>query len=416
MTSSTYCPLAWNHFSTSPNGKMRLCCNTAPNNPLVDNDGNQIDINKISNTLNYFNLDRYKEIRKNMMQGKESKECQICYDIEKNNGTSIRQYYVKEYPFENFKDITNQDTGEISNIKVNYLDLGWSNKCNLKCRMCSPWASDQLIPETKALHLMGMNFKEEEFNFSDKWTYESLQPIFEKVVTQELNEILVTGGEPLINNDFFKFCVMLNEKGYASNIRLSFHTNLTVMPEKWIKVLSAFKTVSFKVSIDGTGDCYEYVRYPGKWNIIKDNISELCNIIVSEKFNFSVEFHTVLSLHNAYGIVDLLDYLTGLPVHKRIYRLPHFNYVRQPWHAVASEIPALEKNRIFTQVEEWIVANSHKHPTQEDKISIIRAVMNIMIQSQPSNIQKTVFERIKMVDEYRGHNTDKFLPWVNKNL
>lgn len=410
--SKTYCPLAWNHFSAYPNGNMRLCCNTAPGVHMVDNNGDTVTISKVENVLEYFNLNRYKEIRKNMLAGEESAECQICYDIEKNNGKSIRQYYAAEYPFEKFQDITDTDTGEIADVKINYLDLGWSNKCNLKCRMCSPWASDQLIKETIDLNLFSRETKEEEFNFSDKWSYELLQPMFEKIVTPELNEILVTGGEPLINNDFFRFCLLLIEKDCAKNIRLSFHTNLTVMPQKWIDVLAKFKQVLFKVSIDGIGECYEYIRYPGKWHIIDANIKELCGLIVSGECNFDLEFHTVLALHNAAGIVDLLDYLSALPNHKDIKKLPHFNYVRQPWYASASEMPFKEKLRVFTEVEEWIVANISKHPHQGDKISILRAVMNIMVRSHPTG-QKFTFTKIKEIDAYRGHEPGKQLPWVD---
>jgi len=411
--SKTYCPLAWNHFSAYAEGDMRLCCNVKSNSYMNDNDGNRIQVGTVTNLLEYFNLDKYKEIRKNMMSGVKTPDCSICYGIEENKGKSMRQYWVEAYPFEKFKDITNEETGEISEARVNYLDISWSNKCNLKCRMCSPYASDQLIKEAKELKLMP-HIKDIDiaFDWNEKWSYETIIPILEQVVKPELDSILVTGGEPLINNEFYVFCQMLVDKDYAKNIDISFHTNLTVMPQKWLDILSNFKSVVFKVSIDGVGECYEYIRYPGKWAIIKKNIEDLC-FVIRDKTNFSVEFHTVLSIFNYKGITDLLDYLMSLPEHEKIKRLPHFNFIHVPFYASPTQLPFKEKLDAFVAIEEWLLKNSKKHKLLEEKVSTLRAVAKIMTDSLPDRQEETI-DMIKKVDSYRGHDTKKYMPWITK--
>jgi sulfatase maturation enzyme AslB (radical SAM superfamily) len=416
--SKTYCPLAWNHFSTYTSGHMRLCCNSSENSRIKDNNGKTIKINQVTNLVEYFNLDHYKRIRSNMIQGIENPECKNCYDIEKNQGKSVRQYFIERWPFWYLEDLTNLETGEVNDVIINSLDLSWSNKCNLKCRMCSPWASDQLIKETKDLNLssiVGVDASEVDiaFDFNQQWSYENIMPVLEQVMTPALSEILVTGGEPLINNEFFALCNSLVDRNYAKNVRLSFHTNLTVMPQKWIDVLAKFRTVTFKISIDGEGECYEYIRYPGKWNIIKNNIDELANLVAGTHTNFQIEFHTVLAIFNVAHLTDLFDYLLTLPNNSRIRKLPHFNYINEPWYASPGQLPANEKLDAFTKIETWLTANATTHNLDPDKVSILRAVINIMIESSPDR-QIGTMEIIKKVDKYRGHDTKKHMPWIIK--
>jgi hypothetical protein len=185
------------------------------------------------------------------------------------------------------------------------------------------------------------------------------------------------------------------------------------MPQKWIDVLAKFRTVTFKISIDGEGECYEYIRYPGKWNIIKSNIDELANFVASTYTNFQIEFHTVLSIFNVAHLTDLFDYLLTLPNNSRIRKLPHFNYIHQPWYASPGQLPANEKLDAFTKIETWLTANTKMHNLDPDKVSILRAVINIMIDSSPDQ-QIGTMKIIKKVDKYRGHDTKKHIPWIIK--
>ena len=36
-----------------------------------------------------------------------------------------------------------------------------------------------------------------------------------------------------------------------------------------------FKNVSFNVSIDGIGKRFEYLRFPGKWNKVEQNLDKI---------------------------------------------------------------------------------------------------------------------------------------------
>jgi sulfatase maturation enzyme AslB (radical SAM superfamily) len=409
----TYCPYAWNHFSARVDGAMRLCCNSDFDTSFIkDNNGKHVSISDITDLNSYFNLNQFKRIRKNMIQGIENSECSLCYRIEKNGGVSIRQYAVDRFPYENFKAITNETTGEINSASINYIDLAWSNKCNLQCRMCDPRSSDQLVQEWKDLGILNKDWiVDNKIN----WSYDKIGPLLSNIVSDKLQQILVTGGEPLINNDFYKLCEIIIEKDLAKNIEIGFHTNLNVLPQKWISILSKFKHVFFKVSIDAVGDLYEYIRYPAKWHILKNNIDTLCAMIASNSVHFNIEFHTVFSVYNAHGIVDLLSYLITLPNTSRIKSMPHLNYVFGPNHCNPYHLPQAEKMKIKNSIDNWIQNSARDIAHFSDKVAVLNAVVQMMIdQGLDNGRQKDAIEKIKLVDSYRKQDTAKYLPWINE--
>jgi MoaA/NifB/PqqE/SkfB family radical SAM enzyme len=412
--SDTYCPLPWNHFSAHTDGSMRVCCNSTNVGKLKDNNNNPINLHSIENIIEFYNIDHLKNIRKKMLLGERIPECTRCYDIEDNNGTSVRQTFIKKWPIDSYINNTDQLTGEIKKVDINYLDLSWSNKCNLQCKMCSPAASDQLLPEFieingKNKHTTLLNL----IDFKDQWQYSKIKSILSQTISNNLNEILVTGGEPLINNDFYEFCKSLIKSGISTQISISIHTNLTVLPTKWFDIWPKFKTTSIKISLDGVEDVYEYIRYPGKWHIVKQNIEKLITFSRDKK-KFGIEFHTVLSIFNTSKFTDLLDYISKLDEKCNIIRIPHINYIYDPIYASPSNIPEEYKLKIYNEINTWVDNNRDKFINDRrclDKLDVLIAVSTILLDSSENNIQQS-YEYIKKMDDYRKHDTSKFLPWI----
>ena len=72
--SDTFCILPWLHMYVNPDGSVLPCCVGEWDKPL----GNvrQHTIKEILNDK------PYKQMRKNMLEGKRCVECQACYNIE----------------------------------------------------------------------------------------------------------------------------------------------------------------------------------------------------------------------------------------------------------------------------------------------------------------------------------------------
>lgn len=348
--SNKLCAFPWVHMSANQQGEMIICCNTYESSPMKKNNGNVWQLKDITDPLEYFNSNHYKEIRLGMLQGEEPEYCKKCYDIERNGGRSIRQNSLDENKIDSLLEKTDLDTGEIKELTLSYVHFMWGNKCNLKCKMCDPHSSDQLIEEFRQMGIPHYNYNYIA-SLNDNWSYENNIIILEKIAPY-IRVLNVTGGEPLINNDFLEYCYYLNDNGYSKNIKLSFHTNLTVLPSKFVETWKNFASITVKISIDATEKDYEYIRYPGKWNIIKKNITELVEI--ADKIpQLGVEFHTVFSTFNAHAIPNLIKYLLKIQSRKFL-NFPNTLLVTTPDYADSRCIPVDVKKQIEKECLEII--------------------------------------------------------------
>ena len=98
-------------------------------------------------------------VRTSMLKGDQVPECASCYKNEKLHGNSKRTYINEEY----FKH--NNDVSEHS---IKMIDLKLGNTCNLKCKMCFPYASSELWKEWKDL---GWNSKDKDPGKDTSWKY-----------------------------------------------------------------------------------------------------------------------------------------------------------------------------------------------------------------------------------------------------
>jgi sulfatase maturation enzyme AslB (radical SAM superfamily) len=419
MNTETYCPLPWNHFSVGTEGNMRVCCNSG-NLGIIEKDGSPIKITEVESPLQYYNTLQLKNLRSTLLKGERSKECKLCYDIEDSGGKSVRQTLVEKWPLDNFLKNTNTATGEITNPSINYLDFSWSNKCNLKCKMCSPFSSDQLIEESKKFNLYP-NLQEKFTLGSEIWASNNTLDIITKLVSHDLTDVLVTGGEPLINNNFYEFCKFLIDNGYSKNLSLAFHSNLTVTPTKWFDIWPHFQYVIIRASIDAVGTDYEYVRYPGKWNIVKKNIEEIVDFINNNnsEASISIEFHTVLSLFNFAAIPDLIDYLFTFSESGFVRSMPLTNYIHWPNHARINLIPLKHRLIIVQSIKDSIDRNriKIKNPKSNRNADFLLSLLKIAMQDVNPDLKENIkqtFETLINIDKDRGQDTYKFLPWLKE--
>lgn len=404
IKSNTICPLPWIHFSTHTNGIMRICCNTENGGHIHKQDGKVWKVNEINDLLQYFNSDDLKNVRKEMLHGKKPSMCNSCYKLEDKGSTSVRKTQLKNYEFDSLIKNTNIATGELSSVDVYSLDFSWGNKCNLKCKMCFPDASNQLIDEWRQL---GILKKDDEYfrQLDENWKFENNLAFFD-LICGNLKEILVTGGEPLINDDFYKLCKYLIEKGVSKNIILKFHTNLTVTPKKFVDVWKYFKFVLINCSIDATKDTYEYIRYPGKWKIVSENFVEL--IEYSKTIELKIDVHTVFTPFNAHDTINLIEFFAEYDI------FPYFNRIQNPVYTDSRCLPRKFKNKLYSECHEVIkkYENTFRNHWSNEKVNTLKANLDIMISEDLDT--ELFYNFVDKQDSLRTIKSVNILPWYKK--
>lgn len=409
QVSNKLCAYPWVHMSAEQHGKMIICCNTYESSFMKKNDGTVWNLKDITNPLEYFNSEHYKEIRKEMLQGKEPKYCKKCYDIERNGGKSMRQVSLGRYKIDTLLEKTDLVTGELKELLLSYVHFMWGNKCNLKCKMCDPNSSDQLLEEFNEMKIWNGNLDSTAIQVN--WSYEKNKIILEKI-TPYVRELNVTGGEPLINNDFLEYCHYLNDNGYSKNIDLGFHTNLSVLPSKFVNTWKNFSKINVKVSIDAIEKDYEYIRYPGKWNTIEKNINKLIDITDTIP-NVVVEFHTVFSSFNAHAIPNLIKYLLQIQSHKFL-NFPNTLLVTSPIYADSRCIPVTVKQQIEKECLE-IVHNMPEIKNLRIQDCIKNLKSNIQYMLSENLNQKRFNEFNYNQDKLRDVKTEEVIHWYKND-
>jgi len=406
--SNKLCSFPWVHMAANQSGDLILCCNTYKNSPIKKNNNSNWKLQDVDDPLEYFNSDYYKKIRLQMINDIEPEVCKKCFDIERSGGRSIRQNSLDENNINLLLSKTNLLTGELNELTLNYVHFMWGNKCNLKCKMCDPSSSDQLIEE---FHNMKMTHDPKKFlEYSSDWNYKKNKNILEKIAPY-IEIFNVTGGEPSVNNDFLEYCYYLDDNEFSKNISFAFHTNLNVLPTKFVSIWNKFKNVTVKISIDAIGKDYEYIRYPGKWKILEKNLLQLQEIVKNVD-SIGVEFHTVFSSFNAHAIPDLLRYLLKIDS-KYFLNFPNTLRVTNPTYADPRCIPVKIKEQIAEELYKIInQINIDIDDRTNNHIKNLKSNIQYMLSSDLD--QESFYEFNKKQDQFRTIKTEEIISWTNK--
>jgi len=253
------CLMPWIHLYVDTNGNAKACCNTSITYGNVNNESIE----------SIWNGESIKNFRKNLLEGKKDKRCAACFKREAVNKSSIRTETLDKYkPYLKWLQKTSTD-GTCKHSKPVYLDIRYSNVCNLKCRTCWHGASSSWFNDAKLL----------KSNFGDKAIIKAT-PENEKFIDDlftfdtELAEVYFAGGEPLMMEEHYSFLDSLLDKNQTS-LHLRYNTNLSVLTLKGKSALhywKHFKKITLAVSIDAIGEKVAYIRSGLKWEKFLKNI------------------------------------------------------------------------------------------------------------------------------------------------
>lgn len=374
------CPLPWNHFSANIDSSMRICCNTDNGGFILNPEGHRVYLQDIHDVRDYFNIPFLKNIRKQMISGERPAICRKCYQIEDAGGRSCRQDYFDAYKgdqgLQNSILLTAPDG--TAKPRITYIDFALSNRCNIRCLMCSPHASHLLAEDFKEL---GIYYDEEwESRSRNYWTPEKIVPVFEQIV-DALQSMLTTGGEPFINATHLLLLETAIKRKRSHEISLSYHTNLMVLPEKLVELWRSFKRVDVHVSLEGFGPLNEYIRHGSKWAVIEKNFQKL--IALKKEINLALEVHTCLQVPNLLRLPDLYGWLERWE--NECPPLPYHISIDHPLQLQIGRLPkelqykAVENIRLYMEKHRERFAKSHYPDWTAEKVRTLESHLRLML-------------------------------------
>jgi len=210
------------------------------------------------------------------------KECWECERVESGGVKSFRQSMIEGLGVE--KNLPGPQR----------IDLLFDRSCNLACRTCGPHSSTFW---SKHLEDAGISTK---YEITPNDNLETIRKVLTGLDLSNLKQVQFCGGETLMGNTYWQAAELLAElvPDASERILLGFQTNGTQpVKEKHYKIIEKFKLVKFMISIDGTHNRFEYLRWPANWNQVVDNIFSIREKVPGNVMFFIQECTSNLNLY-----------------------------------------------------------------------------------------------------------------------
>ena len=329
--SKTFCPLPWTHLATHPHGSVTLCCESDMTNRASEAQNLPREFITLHNTeydfVKIMNSDLFKQVRKDMLEGKQPAPCSKCYKLEElgNESKRTRDTKLLDFSIEDAQRITHTD-GTLDEVNFEFIELRLGNICNLACRSCNPQSSSKWIADWEKLNERKFDMPQTMFDWP-------LDERFWANLAEHCNntrKVYINGGEPLLVDKHMRFLEFLIAKNLAKNITLVYSTNSTIINDKYIDLWNEFKQVEFMVSIDCLEERNTYLRHPAKW----DKTIEAFDWLHSLGHKCYV-LQTV-SIMNIYYIKEFWEFFRSKGVyvsHNMVHHPNYYSAVNAPQHA-----------------------------------------------------------------------------------
>lgn len=386
MSSSLWCPLAFRNITVENDGNVSKYATCCRGQFAVDEHGQEIT-SDTHTPVQAFDSSYFKNIRQSLLQGIQHSNCESCWTLERQGVESMRQTELKKSHFSN--PYSAQETLE-------YIDVSFGNICNLKCRTCGPVDSTTWIKESwdldsnKVIPLKDYARSITKTTCTDSEFYKSL---VDHSATN-IKGLSFYGGEPTIMPQTWQMVETLSSSDRAKDIFLYFNTNLTSWKESNVQLLDKFQHVTFGMSIDGIGSRFEYMRHPAKWNVVRENLS---NMVAWRNANSSQRdlyiIHTV-SAYNILYINEVIDLAKELNVNIYINGCFFDNDLFAIQH-----IPKDLRQRIFQRIE----ATLGNHPE-------VRKILDYTDWNGSNDNWLSWLEDVRRRDQYRKESFAETFP------
>lgn len=282
----------------------------------------QINEDEVKNNFKALHNPNFRKIsRKEMLEDKQPELCDFCWMIEDTTTDDFERVRKSNDSWSkpHFDTIKNSKWDE--DVDPKYLEVGFSSECNFKCLYChSEYSSSWGAEIKKGLFFNLPNYstfgnftrsyrkpkkKDEQNSYRDAF-WEWWPELY-----QSLHTFRVTGGEPLLADDFWSILdFIIQHENPNRNLSLCINTNLdnkniVLLIEKLNTIISEnrVKEVIIYASIDGFGAQAEYVRN----GLNADNFWQNLNEVLLLLPKVSVVIMTTYSLFTVFSYNDLLN-------------------------------------------------------------------------------------------------------------
>jgi MoaA/NifB/PqqE/SkfB family radical SAM enzyme len=305
-TKNNFCIRPFTSLEIFTRGSIKSCCRIRPektNFKGITNFTVKTGIKK------FWKSEYRKYLKHKFLANERPKECIDCWQQEDRGSTSHRMRGNEDQRIIFQNKNTEKYLRQLGKWELDFpqdVTVSITNLCNLKCQMCDGVHSSTLLQENHKLGLE-QNIRQKDLTWSDKDKINTI----EELIHNKLKTLYLLGGEPLMVPEILFLLEKLSvDKIVTDNLQLNIVTNGTICNDKIINLLGKFKKVKLVLSIDSTGKCNEYIRFPSKWSTIESNVLKFKSLE-----NVTLYINSVVQNINLLNLQDNINFAYEHGIH-----------------------------------------------------------------------------------------------------
>ena len=375
--SASFCGAKWYNATIWLGSGMTTSCH----HPLP----HKIDLDEIKrNPSAIHNTKEKKEQRRQMQSGERPAGCEYCWKIEDIGRDSISDRVYKSRIFSNeaLEKAHRSDHNIDWNLKT--LEIAFDRTCQFACTYCNPafsstWANNikQQGPYT-GLTSDGRNHYTHSHESAEPYKKDEVNPYVEAFykwwetdLHKSLDELRITGGEPMMSPNLWRLLDWIETQGEKMNpdMRIAINSNLGAKQsiiDRFKTKLKGFKNFHLYTSCEATFQQAEYIRDGLNYS---DWHSQVLHMMVDK---IPSEIHNMATI-NALCLESLPEFLEKMVWFKSASKVygPTINYtlniLRFPSFQSPLVLPDELRNKFKNGLEKFLTSNKKcLHPMEID--------------------------------------------------
>ena len=403
--SSSFCAAKWYNATIWLGSGQTTSCHHPP--------AHSIDRAALATTpAALHNTAQKKDDRRKMLAGERPSGCEYCWKIEDMGVDAIsdRVYKSKIYPIEALNDAYR--TPAEHDVDLRTLEIAFDRTCQFACSYCNPAFSSTWVNDIKrngpysGLVSDGRNHFTHTHESSQLYRYGETNPYveaffkwWESSLHRTLQELRITGGEPLMSAHTWHLIDWFKTNKGKSNTRLAINSNLgtDVDVDRLLESIAGVN-VEIYTSMEAVGVQAEYIRDGLVYRDWQMNVEKLLAAGVTIHF---------MSTINALCLESLTDHLNYLMTLKELYGRSRviftLNILRFPSFQSALVLDPVDRTHFKLTLQSWLNANRNDPLLHEHEINHTQRLIDYL------DIVKTphsdTFEMPKLHNDFKQFYT-----------
>jgi len=409
IKSDSFCGAKWYNATIWLGSGMTTSCH----HPLP----HRVEVADVqANPRALHNTSKKKEERRQMQAGERPAGCEYCWKIEDigRDNISDRVYKTVIYTDEDLDHAFRTPPTEDVNLRT--LEISFDRTCQFACSYCNPAFSSTWVRDIHTngpytgLESDGRNHFTHTHDSSQLYKFGETNPYVEAFfewwnsdLHQSLDELRITGGEPLMSGYTWKLLDWFQENKGKSQTRLAINSNLGTQVDLDRLFSSVDTPIDLYTSNESINSHAEYIRDGLVWNDWANSVELVLDNQIGNKLR---ALHIMCTI-NALCLDSLVDFLDRIVEWKLSYGKDAVNFslniLRFPSFQSALVLPDELRTRYKDQLAQFMVNHKgHSYLHEHEWNQLQRLVDYLDVVKTPHS---EAFELSKLRNDFKKFYT-----------